>query len=508
VLYAAAWDGDPFRLYRKGPHSAASVALEFPDANLLAVSRNGQLAASLRPRPMLPGGMTMGTLALAPLEGGAPREVQTDVLYADWSPDGNELAVVRLDGGKTVLEFPVGKKIYETEGLLTYPRVSPKGDLVAVLDHPTRIDDRGTVAVIDRQGRKRTISSEWATEQGLAWHPGGEEIWFGAAPFREPHAIHAVTLSGESRVVVRAPGDLILLDVGAGGRALVTRESWRLGIMVRATGERPERDVSWLDSALLTGLSADGRRLLFTQFGPSVDSAYEGYVRRLDEASPMLLGEGFAQALSSDGSLVLSMRPVAPPELYVRPTGAGAGQPRRIVPRGLEILAWASWFPDGKRIVVAGTEPGHGVRLYACDSESGETRAITPEGVLVDHYQGFPVSLDGARVAAVLADGHLAVFSTGGAGEGRPIPNLAPGAVPVAWSADGRLFVYRLQELPARVLRVDTVTGASEQVTELQVTDAAGVHGFPSVRLTADGQTCAYSYFRALSELYEVEGLK
>ena len=104
------------------------------------------------------------------------------MLFADWSPDGREMAVARLVDGRTVLEFPAGKKIYETGGLITFPRVSPKGDLVAFLDHPGRIDNRGTVAVIDRAGRKRTLTEEWAAEQGLAWHPTRNEIWFGAAP--------------------------------------------------------------------------------------------------------------------------------------------------------------------------------------------------------------------------------------------------------------------------------------------------------------------------------------
>jgi dipeptidyl aminopeptidase/acylaminoacyl peptidase len=507
VIYGAAWDGEPFRLFRKEAHGAASRPLEFPDANLLAVSRSGQLAASVRCQPLLPGGLTSGTLALAQLEGGAPREIQNDVLYADFTPDGRELAVARQEGGKTILEFPAGKKVYETDGLVTFPRVSPRGDLVAFLDHPTRIDDRGTVAVVDRAGKKRTLSQEWATEQGLAWHPTREEIWFSGAPQKEGHAIHAVTLSGKSRVVARGPGDLTLLDIAADGRALISRESWRVGIVAHPPGGAAH-DVSWLDFSLLTGLSRDGRRLLFTQFGPSVDAAYEGYLRRVEERSPMLLGEGFAQALSPDGNSVLVVLPSDPPELVLRPTGAGAGGSRRIAPRGLELIVWADWFPDGKRIVVAGTEPEHGLRLYACDPDSGETRAITPEGILLDHFQGVPISSDGKRLAAVLSDGSLAIFPVEG-GDGRPVPNLTPGTVPIAWTADDRrLYAYQIQEVPARILRLDPDTGEVEPWKDLSVSDAAGVHGFPSVRVTSDGAAYAYSYFRALSELFAVDGLR
>jgi dipeptidyl aminopeptidase/acylaminoacyl peptidase len=507
VIYGAAWDGEPFRLFRKEAHGAASRLLEFPDANLLAVSRSGELAASVRCLPVLPGGATRGTLALAQLEGGAPREIENDVLFADFTPDGRELAVVRQEGGKTILEFPAGRKVYETDGLVTFPRVSPRGDLVAFLDHPTRIDDRGTVAVVDRAGKKRTLSQEWATEQGLAWHPTREEIWFSGAPQKEGHAIYALTLSGKSRVVARGPGDLTLLDIAADGRALISRESWRIGIVAHPSGGA-ERDVSWLDFSLLTDLSDDGRRLLFTQFGPSVDTAYQGYLRRVEERSPMLLGAGFAQALSPDGNRVLAIVPSAPPQLVLRPTGAGAGGPHPIAPRGLELIVWADWFPDGRRIAVVGTEPGHGLRLYACDPDSGETRAITPEGILLDHFQGVPISSDGKRLAAVLSDGRLAIFSDDG-GVGRPVPNLTPGAVPIAWTEDDRrLYAYRLHGYPGRILRLDPETGQVETWKELFVSDPVGVHGFPSVRVTSDGTSYAYSYFRALSELFAVDGLR
>ena len=430
------------------------------------------------------------------------------MFFADWSADSREMTVARMVEGRTVLEFPAGHRVYETDGLVSFPRISPRGDLVAFLDHPTRIDDRGTVAVIDRAGKKRTLTKEWATEQGLAWLPSGGEIWFGAAAGREAHAVHAVTLAGKTRVVARAPGDLTLQDLAPDGRALVTRESWRVGIVVRPAESQPERDVSWLDFSFLTGLSRGGDRLLFWESGASVDTAYESYLRRLEDASPMFVGEGFAQALAPDGERVLTIVPGDPPQLFVRPTGAGAGPARRIEPKGIEAVKAADWFPDGNRIVLAGTEPKRGVRLYACDLETGATRAITPEGILLDHYQGIPISPDGGRVAAVVSDGRLAVFPTAG-GDASAIPGLEPGVVPITWTEDGRgLFAYRLLESPARIVRVDPDTGRSELWRELLVADPAGVHGLPSVRMTSDGRAYAYSYYRGLSELYAVEGLR
>src|SRR5467141_3356894 len=115
----------------------------------------------------------VGTLARVPLNGGSPRPVLENVQWADWSPDGNNLAIVRDVGGRNQLEFPIGKVLYQTSGWISHPRVSPKGDLVAFLDHPVPGDDLGSVAVVDLSGQKKTLSSDWYTSEGLAWSPGG-----------------------------------------------------------------------------------------------------------------------------------------------------------------------------------------------------------------------------------------------------------------------------------------------------------------------------------------------
>jgi len=52
------------------------------------------------------------------------------VFAADWSPDGQALAVVVRDAsGRSRIEFPVDATIYETEsGIGRSVRVSPGGD--------------------------------------------------------------------------------------------------------------------------------------------------------------------------------------------------------------------------------------------------------------------------------------------------------------------------------------------------------------------------------------------
>src|SRR4029077_1718446 len=153
--------------------------------------------------------VTAGTLARAPIAGGAPRAVLENVQWADWSPDGNNLAVVRDVGGRNRLEYPVGKVLYETGGGISPPRISPKGEMVAFLDHPLPGDDSGSVAVVDLTSNKKKISGDWYSIQGLAWSADGREVWFTATESGLDRDLSAVDLSGQKRLVARMPGTLM-----------------------------------------------------------------------------------------------------------------------------------------------------------------------------------------------------------------------------------------------------------------------------------------------------------
>src|SRR5260370_5429334 len=92
--------------------------------------------------------VSMGTLARAPLSGGAPREVLEQVQWADWAPDGSSLAVVRDMGGRNRLELPIGKPLYQTGGWIGHPRISPQGNLPALPDPPLQGDHSCSLAVV------------------------------------------------------------------------------------------------------------------------------------------------------------------------------------------------------------------------------------------------------------------------------------------------------------------------------------------------------------------------
>jgi eukaryotic-like serine/threonine-protein kinase len=158
-------------------------------------------------------------------DGGAPRELLDHVIAADWSRDGAQLAVARSANGKCRLEYPIGNILYESIDWISHMRISPQGDAIAFMDHPLPADDRGTVALVDLKGNKRTLTPEWPGEQGLAWSPDGSEIWFTATSRSDwERDLYAVSRSGKQRLVLQTPVALYLEDIASDGRVLLRHE--------------------------------------------------------------------------------------------------------------------------------------------------------------------------------------------------------------------------------------------------------------------------------------------
>jgi serine/threonine protein kinase len=135
ILYSAAWQGNPLDVFTARPEAPESRSMGLGHTQLMSVSSTAEMAVLLNSKAT-GAWVTMGTLARAPLSGGAPREVLEQVQWADWGPDGTSLAVVRDFNGRNRLEYPIDKPLYETGGWIGNPRVSPKGDLIAFADHP------------------------------------------------------------------------------------------------------------------------------------------------------------------------------------------------------------------------------------------------------------------------------------------------------------------------------------------------------------------------------------
>jgi Tol biopolymer transport system component len=509
ILYSAAWQGNPTDVFTARPEAPESRSMGLSHTQLMSVSSAAELAVLLDSKA-IGTWVNMGTLARAPLAGGAPRDVLEQVQWADWGPDGNSLAVVRDFGGKNRLEYPIGKPLYETGGWVGHPRVSPKGDLIAFLDHPTQGDDAGSVAMVDLKGNKKVLTGEWFTVQGLAWSPDSKEIWFTASKTGTDRTLYAVTLDGKERMVLRLPGALMLLDIAKDGRVLLMRASWRRELIGVSGSDLKERELSWLDYSYPADLSADGKTLLFDEEGgggalsysKSGGLSYAVYIRKTDGSPAVLLGEGGARALSPDGKSVVAVTQDSPTQLKLLTTGAG--EPKELTNDNVN-RGFAHWFPDGKRILFSGNEPGKGVRLYVYEVASGKSQAITPEGV---NGTRFVISPDSQWVAGIGPDQKGYLYPVGG-GEPRMINGLIPGEQPITFSSDGRsLYLYQPGELPAKVDRLDLQTGKRTPWKQLMPSDPAGVENIGPILLTPDAKNCVYGYHRMLADLYLVEGLK
>jgi len=510
ILYSASWQGNPAEVFTARPEAPESRSMGLSHTQLLSVSSTGEMAVLLDARPMGTW-VNVGTLARAPLAGGAPRPVVERVQWADWSPDGANLAIVRDVNGKNRLEFPVGKVLYETGGWIGHPRVSPKGDMIAFIDHNTQGDDGGSISVVDLEGHKKSLTNEFFyTAQGLAWSADGSEIWFTSSKTGADRSLWAVTLSGRERLVARMPGTLELLDIWRDGRILLTRASWRRELIGVFAGTNAERDLSWLDYSYPADLSEDGQTLLFDEEGGGGGLAYSKsgglnyavYIRKTDGSPAVLLGSGGAVTLSPDKKWAISAPQESPAQFTLLPTGAG--ESRQITHDDIN-HNWAHWLPDGKHFVFSGNEPNRGVRLYLQDTAGGKPKPITPEGV---NGQTFIISLDGQLVAAIGPDERIYLYPIAG-GDPQPVRGLAPGDQPVSFSADGHsLQVYQPGELPAKIYKIDLATGQRAFFKQLMPSDPAGVETIGPILMTPDGKTTVYGYHRTLSDLYLVEGLQ
>lgn len=497
VLYGAAWGGQPVELFSTSPGSRESRPLNLGSADLLSISPTGELAISLD-RQFVVGWESQGTLARLPADGSAPREMLENVQEADWGPDGESLAVVREVDGRVRLEYPIGNVLFSSDGYISLPRVRPQGDWIAFMDHPIRGDNVGRVRMVDLEGSIMEASPPGV--QGLAWTPDGREVWGSRG-----NTIVALDMMGGERVVFTGISGTLLQDISAEGRVLLSTSNIRRELSGRGPGSSEQLDLSWFDWSQARAISDDGRFALFGEGNTAGPDGYWLYTRALDGSPAVRIGDGLALAFSPDGRSVLALfRPFTEPSLKLYPTGAG--EVRDIPVEGIRMQPWADFLPDGTGLLIAGNRPDSGSQVFALDLDGGNLRAITPEGIGF-HYEGGAVAPDGSTLATIGPEGGIELYPIG-EGEPQSVAGSRLGDIPIQWSPDGRfLFVYRLEGLPARVERIDLISGTREIWIELAPADAAGVFNIDMLHMTRDGRSYIYSYRRMLTSLFIVDGL-
>jgi serine/threonine protein kinase/WD40 repeat protein len=501
IVYSAAWNNKPVQLFSTVGNYLLSQPLQFTDANLLSISRTNDLALVLHGMHSGQLETVNGMLASAPLAGGSPRELLSDVRWADWDANG-KLAVVHYAGGNSRLEYPVGTVLYQSSGWISNIRFSPHSDAIAFMDHPVLWDIRGTVRVVDLAGHVRSLTQEWGAESGLAWRPDGKEIWFAAVDKGTNLNLMAVDLSGKLRTLLDLPGAIQLDDVASDGSVLVSLNSTRLAMEYTTLGNTEGVDITWHDWNSPRDISADGQFVLFEDASEAAGPDYAVVTRKVDGTLPVRLGDGSSGGLSPDGKWAISISPVLAAQVKLLPIGAG--EPRTISVSGLDHVhtGWSRFLPDGQRLAVNGDANGHAIRCYTVEVSSGKARAVTPEGVLCG-----PSSPDSRSIIGTSADRSIAIYSLNG-GPPQTIPNFDATFVAVQWAEDGAaLYCYRSGEFPGKIYRVEIATGKSAVIQQLKPGVSSGVVTIAPIVVSRDGKRFAYAYNQTLSTLYLISGL-
>jgi DNA-binding winged helix-turn-helix (wHTH) protein/Tol biopolymer transport system component len=494
VVYGASWDGQPAAVHVTHLAGRDTRALGIEAAKVVGVSTGGEVAFIRR-----------GTLARGPLSGEPSKDVLEKVVAADWTADGSQFAVVRSVEGAYRLEYPIGR-LLGTPPRVSCLRLSPDGRRLAFLEHPTPGDDRGSVVVVDESGRRSLLSGGWSSLEGIAWSPRGSEVWFTGARVGADSALYAVDLQGHQRRILAGMGRLVLHDIDRDGRVLLQRATVQGEILYRRAGGSVHRDLSWLDYSTVSQVSPDGRRLLFVESGEGGGADYTSFLRGTDGSPPVRLGPGLATSLSPDERWVLVIPVQQPDHVDVMPVGAGEG--RRLQIAGAVAHEAAGFLFDGRTVFVTTRDAEGAPRTWLVDLEGGEPRPLPlPPGRGLYHNTFAP---DGRRFIASCPTSERPCLHAVEGGEPREIAGLGDESRAAGWDSKGRLYIVeRGMRLPARLRRVDPVSGRSEIVDDgLAPHDRAGVSGIYKVSVAADGESWAFSYIRRLSDLFVVEDLR
>jgi eukaryotic-like serine/threonine-protein kinase len=497
IVFSAALEGNVPHLFVIRPENPDPQPFGDPGTHLLAVSSTGELAVLTGAR-YVSQRLCLGTLARMPVGGGAAREVLEGVREADWSPDGSQLAIIHEVNGRDRLEFPIGKVLVEGDGYLSDLHVSPRGDRIAYMEHPSRYDDRGGIQVVDMNGKPTTLADGYSGEEGLAWSPDGGDVLYSASMLGSSWSVMGVSAGEKPRVVLSGAGSLVIYDVNARGEWLLARDDVSWHSMVHTPAWDGDRDLSWMGGSLFPILSRDGSAMLFTEQGPAIaGNNYAVCLRKISSGAVVQLGEGIGWDLSPDGKRALVMIS-SPPGISIYPTGAGT--PLKLERGQIENYGLhGEWYPGGDSILFWANEPGHASRYYMQAVSGGPPRAVTPEGT-----RRGAMARSGEFIIAHSTDAPWTLYPLRG-GAARPLPALHDDEEPVGITADDRaVFMYRPGGIPLRVERVDLASGRRTLYREMAPADRAGVKEIAPKYISDDERSYTYWTWMHLSTLFTV----
>ena len=502
VLYSAAHAGQPVKVYSTTTVRSEWRALELPPAGLLAISRTGELAISLSCTYVPSTGTCPGTLARAPLLGGAPRSLAKDVRSADWGRDG-QLAVVV--GSR--LEYPPGTPVAEQVG---HVRVAPDNARLAW----TQSRPDGLALIARNADTTQVLSEGWAFIRGLAWAADSRALFVtgmhGDLNPREQD-VFRIGLDRSIRPVLRASSIVRVLDAASDNRLLVALDDDSARAWRAPTDSSERRDLSWLGTGVVDALSHDGRLLMLTRRAPAWTSLreterqlYSVYVRPTVGGPPTFLGGGIGLALSSDAQWALTVTLDGPESAFVvYPLGPG---PTRTLDRAGLIVNGAqnASFVSPDLILFDARRNDSSWQTFTQAVDGGSPALVVHErGRVVS-----PIAPDGRRFVSQRSDGSLWLATLDPTEAVRLPFSLAETQFIRQWTDDGReVYVLTIGTDRDVIEKIDLRTGRVTPHLELK-RDPATRQFRSASRISRDGRTLMYTEVRYNSTLYLIDGIK
>ena len=431
---------------------------------------------------------------------------------ADWGPDGTSFAVVRSAGGKNIIEFPIGKPLYDAvyvrqrqgfaarrPGGLQRPSVRRRQPRRHRGRGPLRQEAHALRGLV-RHPRPRLVAGRPGDlvhrhARGHRAEPLGRDAGRPRAPglsrARQPvRSRTARPTAASSLTVGRSKPSLIGLGArrDEGARPLVAR--LRLGH--RSLGRRqdvPVRRAGRRRRARVCGLRPRHGRL-------GADAARKGrrdraLARRPLRTRPEPHAPGAPRAASDR-----RRRRAAAAARYARavpmgepssPTGSGSRSPatRRARPRGSGSRTWPEASRSRSR--PKASRPGSGFGGNAISPDGSVVAATSDAGpALYPVAGGEPQPIKGAE-----ATDQLAALQ-----RRRPLPLRS------------RVSARAGFRLPARIFRLDLAKGTRELWKEIAPAGASSLGGITALVIAPDAGAYAYTYGEQTSTLYEVRGIQ
>jgi hypothetical protein len=370
------------------------------------------------------------------------------------------------------------------------------------MDHPLAGDNRGTVKIVDKSGQVATLTGEYWAEEGVVWSRDSRTVFFGPADSAAQFDIAAVNVTGTPvvRQVVTGPGDGLVADMAPDGRLLFVRSEGRFSIRALVPGDAGERELPWLDFPLRPSLARDGMHMAFGDLSQSAGTDYAVALRDLARNTVSRLGPGLTLGISPDARWAAAQIPSSM-KLLLYPTGAG--DPVVLEPQIDLSQTRVHWFSDSARALYCGRKDSLPVRCYAKNIRDGAATAVTPDDVTDVILAG-----DDRTLLVRRTSGAVQMMTIGG-GAPADVKGFAEDDDLLAWTPDRTgVVVTKKLVVPAPIDLVDPISGKRTRLKELGPPDRTGAMQTDSVYWLPDGRGYAYAFFRGLSQIFVVRGVR